>query len=223
MEKYKVDYSEFSYFKGITIDFDSLEEGLDYAQRHNIKDVLVRSEKNDIKRVVNFDFLNGRDFIQTFHWIVSLSKRSNITGLYHLSKLKDFRWGVDNNFDLDLSLFPVLEKVNISYDAKISGWEMLHQVNWLQLSKVRTDNLSFLEKTISLQYLRIIGGSFTSIEGLEKCVNLKTLFLQRCTALTNLKPTIASLYNLERLNLEACRKVSVEELKGIAVRYISVI
>lgn len=103
--KYKVDYSEFSYFKGITIDFDSLEEGLDYAQRHNIKDVLVRSEKNDIKRVVNFDFLNRRDFIQTFHWIVSLSKRSNITGLYHLSKLKDFRWGVDNNFDLDLSLF----------------------------------------------------------------------------------------------------------------------
>ena len=145
MEKYKVDYSEFSYFKGITIDFDSLEEGLDYAQRHNIKDVLVRSEKNDIKRVVNFDFLNGRDFIQTFHWIVSLSKRSNITGLYHLSKLKDFRWGVDNNFDLDLSLFPVLEKVNISYDAKISGWEMLHQLNWLQLSKVRTDNLSFLD------------------------------------------------------------------------------
>ena len=100
---------------------------------------------------------------------------------------------------------------------------MLHQLNWLQLSKVRTDNLSFLEKTISLQYLRIIGGSFTSIEGLEKCVNLKTLFLQRCTALTNLKPTIANLYNLERLNLEACRKVSVEELKGIAVRYISVI
>ena len=131
-------------------------------------------------------------------------------------------WNEDN-FDLDLSLFPVLEKVNISYDAKISGWEMLHQLNWLQLSKVRTDNLSFLEKTISLQYLRIIGGSFTSIEGLEKCVNLKTLFLQRCTALTNLKPTIASLYNLERLNLEACRKVSVEELKGIAVRYISVI
>ena len=39
MEKYKVDYSEFSYFKGITIDFASLEEGLDYAQRHNIKDV----------------------------------------------------------------------------------------------------------------------------------------------------------------------------------------
>ena len=32
MEKYKVDYSEFSYFKGITIDFDSLEEGLDYPK-----------------------------------------------------------------------------------------------------------------------------------------------------------------------------------------------
>lgn len=36
MEKYKVDYSELSYFKGITIDFDYLEEGLDYAQRHRL-------------------------------------------------------------------------------------------------------------------------------------------------------------------------------------------
>lgn len=223
MEKYKVDYSECSYFKGITIDFDYLEEGLDYAQNHNIKEVLVRSEKNDIKRVVNFDFLKGRDFIQTFHWIVFLSKRSNITGIYHLSKLKDFRWGVNNNFDMDLSLFPLLEKVCISYDAKICGWEMLHRLKRLQLSGVKTDNLIFLENVISLQYLRIIGGSFTSIKGLEKCINLKTLFLQRCTALTTLKPTISNLYNLEQLNLEACRKVNVEELKEIAVKRISVI
>lgn len=222
MEKYKVDYSEFANFKGITIDFDYLEEGLDYAQKNNIKNVFVRSEKDE-KRVVNFDFLEKRDFIQTFHWIVSLSKKSDVTGIYHLSKLKDFRWKVSNNFDFDLSFFPLLENINIGYDIKIYGWEMLHQLKRLLLSGVKTDNLTFLENTISLQYLRIIGASFTSIEGLENCVNLKTLFLQRCTALTKLKPTILHLYNLEQLNLEACRKVNIEELKGIDIKYISVI
>lgn len=175
MEKYKVDYSEFANFKGITIDFDYLEEGLDYAQKNNIKNVFVRSEKDE-KRVVNFDFLEKRDFIQTFHWIVSLSKKSDVTGIYHLSKLKDFRWKVSNNFDFDLSFFPLLENINIGYDTKIYGWEMLHQLKRLLLSGVKTDNLTFLENTISLQYLRIIGASFTSIEGLENCVNLKTLF-----------------------------------------------
>lgn len=37
MEKYKVDYSDFANFKGITIDFDYLEEGLDYAQKIILK------------------------------------------------------------------------------------------------------------------------------------------------------------------------------------------
>ena len=78
VQKFKVDYSEFSHFKGITIEFDHLEEGLNYAQNHNIKDVLVCPEEYDVKQVVNFDFLKGLDFIETFHWIVPLSKNQNL-------------------------------------------------------------------------------------------------------------------------------------------------
>ena len=223
MEKYKVDYSEFAHFKGITIDFDYLEEGIDYAQEHNIQDVFVRSESNE-KQVVNFDFLKGRDFIENFHWIVFLAKKSDITGLYHLTKLKKMRWGVDNEFELDLSCFPLLEDINIGYNKKIRGWETLNRLKILMLQRVKTDNLIFLSETTSLEYLRIIRGKFTSIEGIENCTNLKTLFLQSCTALTKLKPTILHLHNLEQLNLEACRKVDVkEELNGLEIKYVSII
>ena len=223
-KKYKVDYSEFAIFKGITIDFDYLEEGLNYAQEHNIKEVFVRSEENNVKQMVNFEFLKGRDFIETFHWIVSLSKKSDITGLYHLSRLKELRWGGARDFVFDLSFFPLLEEINIGYGAKISGWEKLSQLKRLQLQGVKTDNLSFLANTTSLEYLRVIRGTFTSIAGIENCTNLKTLFLQSCTALTKLKPTILSLQNLEQLNLEACRRVDVkEELDGLEIKYISVI
>jgi len=224
MEKYKVNYSDLTLFKGITIDLNYLQEGLDYAQEHNIKDVFIRSEEDNIKQVVNFDFLKGRDFIETFHWIVSLSKKSDITGLYHLSKLKNLRWGVDNDFAFDLSFFPFLEGMNISYGENIKGWEAISHLKRLQISRVKTDNLMFLKDTTSLEYLRIIRGSFTSIAGIESCTNLKTLFLQTCTALTKLKPTILNLHSLEQLNLEGCRKVDVkEELKGFDIKYVSVI
>jgi len=224
MEKYKVDYSEFSHFQGITIEFDYLEEGLNYAQKHNIKDVLVRSEEDKVKQVVNFDFLKGFGFIETFHWIVSLSKKSDITGLYHLSKLKNLRFGAARDFVFDLSFFPLLEELNMGYNPKISGWDKLTMLKLLLLQGVKTDNLNFLKDTTSLEYLRIIRGSFTSIAGIENCSNLKTLFLQTCTALTELKPTILNLHNLEQLNLEGCRKIDVkEQLKDLNIRYISVI
>jgi hypothetical protein len=224
MEKYKIDYSEFSNFQGITIDFNYLEEGLNYAQKRNIKDIFVRLEENSVKQVVNFDFLKGCDFIQTFHWTVSLSKKSDITGLYHLSKLRNLRWGGARDFVFDLSFFPLLEEVNIGYGEKIIGWESLRQLKELQINGVRTENLNFLANTTSLEYLRVIRGSFTSIAGIENCTKLRTLFLQICTALTKLKPTILNLHSLEQLNLEGCRKVDVkEELKGLEVKYISVI
>ena len=102
MEKYKVDFSETSHFKGIRILFDYLEEGLDYAQKNDIKDVCVWTNGDWSKKIVNFDFLKDRNFIKTFHWLVPLAKKSNIEGLYYLSELEDFRWSGATDFSVDL-------------------------------------------------------------------------------------------------------------------------
>ena len=89
---------------------------------------------------------------------------------------------------------------------------------------VKTEDLSFLQYVINLEYLRIIGGSFTSIVGIENCSKLKTLFLQKCTSLTELNSTLKKLFNLEQLNLEGCKKVNLEEqLAGMKIKNISVI
>jgi len=224
MEKYKVDYSETSHFKGIRILFDYLEEGLNYAQENNIKEVCVWSDGDWTKQVVDFDFLKDRTFIETFHWIVPLSKKSRVQGLYHLSNLMHLRWAVDSDFELNLSNFEKLKILNIQFSTKIGGWDDLKMLKRLQIGGVKTDNLMFLQKLTSLEYLRIIGGTFTSIVGIENCNKLKTLFLQKCTSLTNLMPTIKSLNSLEQLNLEGCRKVNTDEqLSGVSIKNISVI
>lgn len=224
MEKYKVDYGEFSHFKGITIDFNYLAEGLDYAKKNNIKDIFVRSEENSVKQIVNFDFLQEYNFIQTFHWVVSLSKKSDITGLYHLSKLCSLRWGEAGDFSFDLSFFPLLDNINIGYGSKIDGWDTLHHLKRLIIGSVKTNDLLFLQHVINLEYLRIIRGSFTSISGIDNFSKLKTLFLQKCTSLTKLKPTIDRLSGLEQLNLEGCKKVDIKkELEGIRIKNVSII
>ncbi|TXH66982.1 MAG: hypothetical protein E6Q83_19045 [Thiothrix sp.] len=223
MKKFEVDYSITSPFKGIRIWFDHLEEGLDYAQENNIKEVLVRADEDD-KKTVNFDFLKNRDFIETFHWIVSLSKKSDISGLAYLSKLKDLRWAADNHYDLDLSYFPLLRELTLGYDPNIKGWETLKSLKTLLIGSVKTEDLSFLKEVVSLEYLRIIRGSFVSIKGIENCNKLHTLFLQICRSLTDLNSTLKKLPALKQLNLEGCKKVNLDkELADLNIKNISII
>ncbi|ATR92395.1 MULTISPECIES: hypothetical protein [Porphyromonas] len=221
MEKYKVDYRESSPFKGITILFDYLEEGLDHAQQNNIKDVCVRRDINDNKKkCVDFSFLKNRRFIETFHWLVPLSPKSDIEGLYCLSNLKNLRCGFNV---IDLSNFSKLEILNIGYHPKVTGWENLNSLKRLVIGGVESEDLSFLSQTDNLEFLRIIRGTFTSIKGLEKCNRLKTLFIQSCNSLVHVKETVEQMKSIENFLLEKCKNVDLRGIEQIGLKNISVI
>jgi hypothetical protein len=223
MEKYKVDFSETSHFKGITILFDYLEEGLDYAQQNGIKEVCISTDDIDTKKVVNFDFLEGRNFITTFHWLVPLAKKYDITGLYYLSGLENFRWNGATDFNFDLSKTPNLKVLNIGYCEGIKGWESLKSLNRLLIGGVKTEDLSFLSKTDNLEFLRIIRGTFTSIKGLEKCNKLKTIFIQSCNSLIHVKETLKQMSSIENLLLEKCKNVDLKGIELLELKNISII
>jgi hypothetical protein len=223
MEKYKIDYSETSHFKGIRILFDYLEEGLDYAQQNSIKEVCVWTDGDWSKQIVIFNFLKNRDFIKTFHWIVPLVKKSDITGIYYLSKLENLRWSGAGDFNFDLSKLPQLKELNIGFGDKIENWGNLKQLHRLQIGGVKTENLEFLSGLENLEFLRIIKGTFTSIKGLENCDKLKTIFLQNCNSLVDVKETIQKTKGLENLLLERCKKVDLIGIESLGLKNISVI
>lgn len=66
MIKFKVDLSDTAYFNGITIDYAYIIDGLDYAKKHGIKRVLIKSEEQ-IKHRFNFEIFKDYDFITTLH------------------------------------------------------------------------------------------------------------------------------------------------------------
>lgn len=211
MEKFKVDYSESSHFKGIRILFEYLEEGLQYAKKNNIVDVCVWTDGDWTKQKVDFSFLEGKEFIKTFHWLVPLSKKSNIFGAYNLSELEDLRWGGIGDFNFDLSHFKNLEKLNIGYGDKVTGWKNLPNLKRLMIGGVKTEDLSFLQDTTNLEYLRIIKGSFTSITGIENLKKLEYIMLQNCSKLVDAQRYLESLNSLKGISIESCKMIDLDK------------
>jgi len=220
MEKYVLDYSKTSYFKGLRILYPYIQEGLLYAKQNNIKDICVWTQGDWTKQNVIFDFLNGKSFIETFHWLVPMSKKTDVTGIYNLFNLKELRWG---SYDLDLSYFKELERLNITYSAKILGWNSLKKVTHLTIGGVKTEDLSFLEDMENLEYLRIIKGTFSTIKGIERCNKLKTIFIQGCNSLLEIKDTLIKNKSIENLLLERCKNVILEDIESLGLKNLSVI
>ena len=224
MEKYTVDYSETSYFKGIRIRFDHIEEAIEHIIEKKIKEVAIWNSTDNTRKAANFDFLEKISFVETFSFTVPLSKKSNVDGLYHLKGLKSFMWGVGNDFPIDLSQFHNLESINISHNKGIKGWSSLKSLKKLQMMGVNTADLQFVSGMDKLEYLRIIRGKFKSIKGVEGCKKLQTLFLQNCTLLEEVKPIVEALPDLKQLNLEKCKNIKdLESIKKLPVKHISVI
>lgn len=224
MEKYEIDFSDTAHFKGIRVLLDHLEEGVAKTIKDHILRFCVWQGMSEDKVTMDLNFLERISFIQTFHCLVSLTKKSDISGLYLLKDLKELRWAVDSDFDVDLSKLAGLEELNTRYSDKITGWNTASSLKILQLGSVKTTDLSFLGQTKNLEYLRIINGSFSTIKGIETLKKLKTLFLQKCNSLVEVRSVLGKLPGLEQLNIEACKKLDTkEQLAGLKIKHISVI
>lgn len=224
MEKFVIDYSETSFFKGIRIPFEDLDNGIAYLIKNEIKDVSFWNGMSNDRRTFDFNFLKDLNFLETFHFTIPLTKKTDISPIKNLENIIDFRWAVDNDFNLDFSNFGNLEKLNTSYNKNIIGWNALNSLKRLQLGNVNSEDLTFIKGINELEYFRIIKGKFTSIKGVENCTNLKTLFFQHCNSLETIFPYIEQLHCLVQLNLEKCKKIKdIEEIRNLNIENISII
>jgi Leucine-rich repeat (LRR) protein len=212
MDKFKVDYSQTSPFKGIRILFDYLEAGMEYAQENEIKSVCVWSDGDWSKQTVDFEFLKDKQFIETFHWLVPLSKKSNIDGIYYLSEMTDFRWAVDTNFPLDFLKLNRVERLNLSYIDTTDNINQAKNLRELYLQSVKTKDCTFLSGISQLEVLRIINGYFYSLDGIDGCKKLRELSLIKCKNLYSVSEYLNKLESLESVHIEKCKNILDKEL-----------
>ena len=198
------------HFKGARILYSHLEEGLEIVKKDKIKDVCIWRWMDETRYSVNFDFLKDLSFIETFHFLVKLSKKSDLDGLYSLSNLRELRWVVDNTFNLDFSRLTAIEILLIGYYDGIA-LDKLVNLKKLYISSVnKTDDLEFLPELENLELLRIISGKFTSLKGLECCKNLKILDLRRCFKLVHADAALKKLDHLESVVLDKSKNYDID-------------
>ncbi|MCL1991491.1 MAG: hypothetical protein FWG66_00895 [Spirochaetes bacterium] len=200
---------------GVCILFPYLEEGIAYVKKHKIKDVCIwpEDEKN---YTADLDFLQGLDFIENFEWLVPLSKKSSIEGIYNLSRLRYLRWASGNDFNIDFSKLTTIEDMNICYHKQLLNFEKLINLKELFVQPVKTANLQFLSGLKSLEDLRLRGGGLASLEGLEHCAKLKKLFIQSCYKLIDVSAVLRKLKNIEWVVIQSCKKndVNAKDFEG---------
>jgi hypothetical protein len=202
-------------FKGARILYSNLKEGLELVKKDKIKSVWIWQGLDETRYTVTFDFLKDLLFIETLHFQVKLSKKSDLNGLYFLTNLRNFRWVVNNFFIFFFSRLKTIEIINTRYYNGIA-LENLTNLKRLYLNSVNTDNLKFLPDLVNLELLRIINGKFTSLEGLERCENLKRLDLRGCFRLVDANSTLQKLNHLESVALDTSNKydIDIDELKS---------
>jgi len=215
MDNLIIDYNETATFKGVTIPYPFLEEGLDYIKKNQSKEVCIWSFDDETLKTMDLNFLKDLNFIEIFHFGVNLTKKSNIEGLYFLPNLKELRWVTKTHFELNFSKLISLEKLLISYHKNWKNFDKLTNLKELYISSVKTENLKFISQLEKLELLRIINANIISLEGLEVCKNLKKLDLRRCFKLETVTSILMKMEKLNYVLLMSCKRtdVDLEKLK----------
>jgi len=203
--------------------YSHLWQGLEIVRKDRIKDVCIWQGPDETIYTVDFGFLSGMPYIETFHFLVNLSKGTDLEGLYFLSNLRDFRWAVNNTIAIDFSKLITIEILNISYYDGIA-LDKLVNLRELYISSVKTNDLMFLPTFDRLEQLRITNGKFTSLVGLERCKNIKKLDLRGCFRLMNANSTLQKLHHLEFVALDKSEKYDIDfdELRA-RVPYVGIV
>ena len=89
MEKYVLDYSETSYFKGLRILYPYIQEGLLYAKQNNIKILELKSDIKEpnfqkIEQILNIDVTCLGNFKDMLGYINGLEESKLVVDLHKM-------------------------------------------------------------------------------------------------------------------------------------------
>lgn len=200
----------------LKIDIDiilSNDSYITFLKDNNLKGLTVVS--SDKKYIIDFSFLENISFLEYFELLVPLSKKSDISGLYVLSKLKYLRWIVENSFDLDFSMLTSLLVLNTSDYGNMRNWNSLTNLKILHISKLKKDNCTFISNLKELTDLKLIRANIISIERLENCDKLEHIELEYCSKISELTSVLEKCPSIRWVSLVKCKNIKTDEIERI--------
>ncbi len=192
----------------------SWKDYISFLKKNNLKGLILYSS-SDTKRTIDFSFLNEMSFLEHFECLVSLTRKSDINGLYSLSSLKSLRWIVDNKFELDFSKLTGLDVLITSDYGGMKNWNSLMYLKKFHISRLKKDDCTFLLGLNKLIELKLTRANIISIKGLEYCNRLERLELQYCNKISELISVLENCPSIRSVSLIKCKNIKMDEIERI--------
>jgi len=174
------------------LDSDQLDRDIRYIKENGISRVGLSSSYGF--RQTNLSFMNQLSEIKGIDIGVGLK---DISDLYQLKGLKRLSISSEVNYEVDLSMFPNLEILNITYRNKfLKNIESLEKLKLLILHSFSDVDLEKFRTLKKLQYLTLNRPKIKSLKGIEKHKFLKNLDLNYCRSLVSIDNLPCSLKKL---------------------------
>lgn len=132
---------------------------------------------------------------------------SDLSAIKTLRRLRALSLHSNSIVDIDLSAWPMIEELAVTWSRKFDGLASAHNLINLCVWRWKESDLQRLAGAPQLRNLEIIQGSLRSLAGVEHCVHLKELALAYLYKLTDFR-AISDLKALRRLQINACKKLN---------------
>jgi internalin A len=203
-----------------TLDIDPIfiNEGLVYAKNEKLDKIRVLplnhyklygfsspkelyQFKLDTSSFKDFDFIKAL----TLKDYIGLSN-DGMHGLYALKSLEYFAFE-NPSIKPDLNYFPHIETLYFKFNDGVLNLSSLKCLKDIMIFNLRTKDCSYLSGLLNIRTLRLSGGSFLSISGIEKSKLLTRLDITYNSKVENIF-SLNKLPKLEVLNIEKCKSLN---------------
>jgi hypothetical protein len=210
--------------KQLQIEPKEFDEGVKFAQKNDIKSVMVYCgiEKTEKYITIDFSWLKKLPELQSLEIMAPLSKKSNVDGIYELKKLKDLHYSHYDNVPLDHNKLKSLEHLYCHYSKNHKreecSFELLKSLKSLKLWSIKEEeDCRFIGKLNKLTRLELTWSrSIKSLDGLEEYKLLEILWLRNLSQLEDIS-ALDELKGIKKLWIENCKRINEKGTKKLTM------
>lgn len=191
-----------------------LAEGIAFAKEHDIRAVRITGNPStafslDFSAFESFPEMEVLEIWENFE----IGEVKGAEALYDTA-MRALRLFENAEFELDFSRFKNLEALEATQNKKMKFNRLPPTLRCAKISKLSHENLAIFRDTPKLERLDVIFSKINSLEGIEGCKELDTLFIFSAPRLTNVSE-INALKKLKWLYIERCRLLNSAAIEGM--------
>lgn len=162
-----------------------LAEGIAFAKEHDVRVVRIAGNPSVVSSLdfSAFEIFPEIEILEIWKDF-KIGEVKGAEALYD-TEMRALRFFENAEFGLDFSRFKNLEALEATQNKKMKFNRLPPTLRYAKISKLSQENLAVFRDTPKLERLEVIFSKITSLEGIEGCKELDTLFIFSAPRLTN--------------------------------------